>query len=783
MPSGSVISQDPVAGSAPAGTTVALVVSTGPAPVTVPNVVGQTQATATSNINGVAGLSLGAVTQANDATVPSGSVISQDPVAGSAPAGTTVALVVSTGPAPVTVPNVVGQTQATATSNINGVAGLSLGAVTQANDATVPSGSVISQDPVAGPAPSGSTVALVVSTGPAPVTVPNVVGQTQAAAATAINAVAGLSTGAVTQANNATVAAGSVISQIPAAGPAPFGSTVALVVSLGPVQRTLTVTATGSGSGTITGAGITCGSDCTEIVNDGTQITLTAAPNTSFFFTGWAVSGSPAATCAGTGTCTITLNTNRTVTATFAANQSPVVDAGQPQVINLPAGSPLPVDVSLEGTITDDGLPPPASLTSLWRLVSGPAVIPNIANNVIPTVSFPAIGSYTMELSASDGPLSSVDTVTITINDPSAAQVLVPSVGGQPEATANTALIAVSLTLGTTTQELNATVPAGSVIRQTPMGGDFVDQGTPVNLVISSGTELLLTTPTDGPDATPGDGVCETNTGSGVCSLRAAIQEANAFPGQQTITLTPETYALTLAGANEDSAASGDLDIRDNLIIESTTGNADDVTITGNALDRVFDIPPGSSPSVTLRGLTIRDGLIGNSTGGALRNAQGTLTVENSVITTNQSNGSGGGVSHLGGTLTLRNTQITNNISQGLGGGLQAQGGTVTIDGNTRFTGNTANFGGGLSTGRADVSLTNVQVENNTAVGDGGGIYKFLSPGDLIGSIQAPRVALSNTTVRNNTLVGGNADDCVGYLVNVGNNTFGTTAGCTLLAP
>ncbi|MCH9663626.1 MAG: PASTA domain-containing protein, partial [Gammaproteobacteria bacterium] len=517
------------------------------------------------------------------------------------------------------------------------------------------------------------------------------------------------------------------------------------------VQRTLTVTKTGNGSGTVTGPGVNCGTDCTETVDDGSQITLTAAPNPSFFFTGWTVSGSPTATCPGTGTCTIILDTNRTVTATFAANQPPVVEAGQPQVVNLPAGSPLPVDVSLEGTITDDGLPPPASLTSLWRLVTGPAVIPNIVNNATPTVSFPAIGSYILELSATDGVLSHADTVTITINDPSAAQVLIPSVVGQTETAAITALTTVGLTRGTITQELNALVPNGSVIRQTPLGGELGSPGTPVNLVISSGTDLLITMSADDPDATPGNGICETSPGNGACSLRAAIQEANAFPGQQTITLPANTYTLTLAGANEDTTATGDLDITDDLVIESSTGNATQVIISGNALDRVFDLPPGNSPNVTLRGLTIQEGMIEGSTGGGLRNAQGTLILENLIIRTNQSNGSGGGLSHLGGTLTLRNTQVTNNTSEGLGGGLQAQNGTVTIDGNSQFRGNSANFGGGLSVGRANVTVTDTQVENNTAIGVGGGIYKFLSPSDLLGGNPTFEVRLSNSTVRNNS--------------------------------
>jgi len=66
----------------------------------------------------------------------------------------------------VTVPNVVGQTQAAAESAIV-AAGLTVGAVTSAPDAVVPAGSVISQTPTAGAAASsGTAVDLVVSTGP-----------------------------------------------------------------------------------------------------------------------------------------------------------------------------------------------------------------------------------------------------------------------------------------------------------------------------------------------------------------------------------------------------------------------------------------------------------------------------------------------------------------------------------------------------------------------------------------------------------------------------------------
>ena len=204
--------------------------------VAVPNVVGLTQAAATTSITG-AGLVLGTVTQQSSSTVAAGKVISETPSAGTqVNTGSAVNLVVSSGPAQVAVPNVVGLTQAAATTSITG-AGLVLGTVTQQSSSTVAVGKVISETPAAGAQVStGSAVNLVVSSGPAQVAVPNVVGLTQAAATTSITG-AGLVLGTVTQQSSSTVAVGKVISETPAAGTqASTGSAVNLVVSSGPVQ-------------------------------------------------------------------------------------------------------------------------------------------------------------------------------------------------------------------------------------------------------------------------------------------------------------------------------------------------------------------------------------------------------------------------------------------------------------------------------------------------------------------------------------------------------------------
>src|SRR5262245_11451143 len=94
---------------------------------------------------------------------------------------------------------------------------------------------------------------------------------------------------------------------------------------------------------------------------------------------------------------------------------------------------------------------------------------------------------------------------------------------------------------------------------------------------------LVVNTTADTPDATPGDGVCQTATGA--CSLRAAIQESRTVnSGRVEISLAAATtYTLTRAGANEEFAVTGDLDVSRSVWLH---GNG--ATIDAAGLDRVF---------------------------------------------------------------------------------------------------------------------------------------------------------------------------------------------------
>src|SRR6202022_2945434 len=69
--------------------------------------------------------------------------------------------------------------------------------------------------------------------------------------------------------------------------------------------------------------------------------------------------------------------------------------------------------------------------------------------------------------------------------------VTLPNVEGLAQDAATTAITAAKLTGGTVTQQTSNTVAAGKVISQDPASGNSVAQGSPVNLVISSGPQMV----------------------------------------------------------------------------------------------------------------------------------------------------------------------------------------------------------------------------------------------------------------------------------------------------
>lgn len=185
---GIVMDQDPGKDEkVDSGTTVKLVVSSGPEIVEVPNVVLLTQTEATARLD-EAGLTV-KVTPREVAGAEPGYVVEQNPAPGTEVSpGDQVEIFVSVDAGTVLVPDVVGRPLAQAQTQIQ-AAGLRFATATEQSSDSVAAGSVISTDPAGGSSVErNSTVNIVVSSGREQVAVPDVVGQTETNATSALRA-------------------------------------------------------------------------------------------------------------------------------------------------------------------------------------------------------------------------------------------------------------------------------------------------------------------------------------------------------------------------------------------------------------------------------------------------------------------------------------------------------------------------------------------------------------------------------------------------------------------
>jgi eukaryotic-like serine/threonine-protein kinase len=163
-----VINSSPAEGNnVPANTLVTLFVSKGQAPIAVPNVVGQQQDQAAATLQSK-GFKVDTKTDATSSS-PAGQVISQNPSGGTAAPGATITITVSGGA--VSVPPVVGDSQATATQVLT-TAGFQVSVQQGSGPAQYANGTVFSQQPANGTATKGSTVTIFVQNGQSPTAPP-----------------------------------------------------------------------------------------------------------------------------------------------------------------------------------------------------------------------------------------------------------------------------------------------------------------------------------------------------------------------------------------------------------------------------------------------------------------------------------------------------------------------------------------------------------------------------------------------------------------------------------
>ncbi|MCW2963249.1 MAG: hypothetical protein JWO17_501 [Actinomycetia bacterium] len=247
-------------------------------------------------------------------------------------------------------------------------------------------------------------------------------------------------------------------------------------------------------------------------------------------------------------------------------------------------------------------------------------------------------------------------------------------------------------------------------------------------LARSLSTVFTVDSTDDTVDVAPGNGMCADAVGA--CTLRAAIQEADATAGAVQITVPAGTYSLTIANpstpfgviptiANEP--ATGDLDVSGQVTIAGA--GVGQSVVSAEYLDRVFQIVAGAN--VVLQGLTIQHGQPFDCAGGVGVYNGGTLDLERVDVFSNVGScGTGGGI-YNAGTLTANATTIDGNGVSNSGGGI-FNAGIATFSAAT-FSSNSVVFGGGGGiTNAGSLTLTDVTLSGNGATSSNGGALKLI---------------------------------------------------------
>ncbi len=274
---------------------------------------------------------------------------------------------------------------------------------------------------------------------------------------------------------------------------------------------------------------------------------------------------------------------------TLPLNRPPCVEAGPDLQTVLANGAVL------NGKATDNGVPIPSSLTVNWTQVSGPGLASfDHANAPTTTAHFSAEGSYTLQLTATDGELSTSDTVQVDayINPPPVVTITAPASGsaynlGQPVTLEGSAVdtpdgnLTASLSwtsnrsgfIGTGGTVSTSTLAAGVhtiTASATDKGGETGSQAITVTIGAPNGppTSTILA-PGNGSSFSQGETISFNGTASDpdegnltasliwTSNLDGAIGSGGAF---STSTLSAGTHIIT-ASVTDSGGASGSAQI------------------------------------------------------------------------------------------------------------------------------------------------------------------------------------------------------------------------------
>ena len=228
--------------------------------------------------------------------------------------------------------------------------------------------------------------------------------------------------------------------------------------------------------------------------------------------------------------------------------------------------------------------------------------------------------------------------------------------------------------------------------------------------VALAASTFVVDTTTDSHDAVPGDGICA--DAAGLCSLRAAAEEANGNAGMDTITVPAGTYTYTIASR---------IVFSDNTTVAGAASAV--TTIDADGLSGVFGVDGRATlPSLRITGLTITGG---DGLGGGIYIGSGALNLLDSTVTGNTGPRGGGIFNDIGAVGILNSMVHDNTATADSGGGIVVDRGTMYVT-NSTISDNVATASGSTSGGgvenNAVLVMTNSTVSGNRG-GMGGGIY------------------------------------------------------------
>jgi CSLREA domain-containing protein len=337
------------------------------------------------------------------------------------------------------------------------------------------------------------------------------------------------------------------------------------------------------------------------------------------------------------------------------------------------------------------------------------------------------------------------------------------------------------------------------------------------------------------------DGACDSD-----CSLREAINAANATAADDTVVVPAGTYTFTRSGT-DDTGVNGDLDLGSTnpglpRAITIQGAGAGQTIVDAAGVDRVFDLLRAMTATIT--GLTARGGtttayggsvntsidasltldhveltggaagsggglavgsgtsatvrdsrIAGNSVtngGGGIENSGTTTLLRDQIAGNHADSYRGGGIDHTSGTLTVTDTELSAN-SSAIGGGITVENGGPAILNNVAIVGNTASAVGAGLFNQYQVTATNTTIAGNvvTALGDGGGgidaeatmsLHNVTVAGNSAPAGPALRAVVGSVTVQNSILAGGCSVIASGSIASAGNN-ISDGSSCGLTGP